>query len=140
MFSAKLKKLMTEQKVSQTQLSKMTGIGKPSISQYLAGKNLPGSGNLEKFAEALGCPVEHLKTDIPKSFESIPNVVPDRNLTVHEVAARIGKAPQFVYSTLQTGTCPFGFGIKGRGNRWTYFIPAQRFENYLRGGDATCQG
>ena len=40
-FAKNLKSVMDEKNISQTDLSILTGIGKPSLSQYLSGKNVP---------------------------------------------------------------------------------------------------
>ena len=40
-FGEKLKVLMRDQGLTQSELSALTGVGKSSISQYLSGKNEP---------------------------------------------------------------------------------------------------
>lgn len=40
-FSQKLKYILSEQNISQAELSRLTGINKSSICQYLSGKNIP---------------------------------------------------------------------------------------------------
>ncbi|MEG1789008.1 MAG: helix-turn-helix transcriptional regulator, partial [Kiritimatiellia bacterium] len=62
-FAANLKRAMEERQMSQAQLSGLTGIGKPSISQYLSGKNVPKMATVERLADALEVTVDFLTND-----------------------------------------------------------------------------
>jgi len=53
-FASNLKIIMQEQKLSPTDLSSLTGIGKPSLSQYLSGRHLPHHNRIVEIAEVLG--------------------------------------------------------------------------------------
>lgn len=52
-FSKKLKTILELKKIKPSELSKMTGIPKSGISQYLSGKIVPKYQNLDKIAKAL---------------------------------------------------------------------------------------
>ena len=52
-FSKKLKRVLEIKKIKPIELSKMTGIPKSGISQYLNEKIVPRYKNLDKIAKAL---------------------------------------------------------------------------------------
>ena len=52
-FAERLKEVMKEQNLSQSDLSHLTGIGRSSISQYLSGRNIPTLQRQENIAIAL---------------------------------------------------------------------------------------
>ena len=60
-FADKLSSLMSELNITQAQLSELTGIGRPSISQYLSGKNEPSKARRYEIASALGVQEDTLK-------------------------------------------------------------------------------
>jgi len=131
MFNENLKSVMEQRGISQAELSKLTGIGKPSISQYLSGKNEPSPKNVKTIADALDCPVDRLITVIQKVIP--PQAVDKTKLTIAEAAQRCGKSKEFISGWLQDGDCPFGYARKGTGEKWDYFIVAARLESYLSG-------
>lgn len=55
----------------------------------------------------------------------------NRKLTVKEAAAMMGVTPQFLRLGLQQGRFPFGTAVKMK--RWSYYINASRFYDYLAG-------
>ncbi|MEG1934335.1 MAG: helix-turn-helix transcriptional regulator, partial [Kiritimatiellia bacterium] len=75
-FAANLKRAMEERQMSQAQLSGLTGIGKPSISQYLSGKNVPKMATVERLADALEVTVDFLTNDalppMKAEFRNVP--------------------------------------------------------------------
>ena len=109
----------------------MTGIGKPSISQYLSGKNVPSPKNVKTIADALECPVDQLTHTTQAAIP--PQAADGRKLTIAEAAKRCGKSKEFIAGWLQDGDCPFGKARKGKGGDWDYFIPPMRLESYLSG-------
>jgi transcriptional regulator with XRE-family HTH domain len=131
MFSETLKNIMEEKGIRQIDLVKMTGIGKPSISQYLAGKNTPSPKNIKIIADALECSIEVLTVVTEK--ETPPQPKDEIKLTIAEAAARCGKSKEFIAGWLQDGNCPFGYARMGKGEKWDYIIPVFRLENYLLG-------
>ena len=70
-FANNLRAIMQEQKLSQTDLSKLTGIGKPSLSQYLSGTHLPYQNRIVEIADALGVPSWRLTTKIQTQSTSL---------------------------------------------------------------------
>ena len=66
-FSERLKELMQEKELTQTALSKETGIRTTLISNFILAKNLPSYENLLRFAYYFNCSVDYLlgKTDFP---------------------------------------------------------------------------
>ena len=65
-FAKQLKSWMKAKGISQKQLAEMIGRGKPSVSQYLSGKNIPRKDVQAKIAEALNCSVDDLHKPIIK--------------------------------------------------------------------------
>ena len=54
-FSINLHKVISEKRLTQSQLSKMTGITQSLLSRYITGQRIPGIYNLHKLCEALEC-------------------------------------------------------------------------------------
>ena len=131
MFKENLKTLMEQRGITQAELSKMTGIGKPSISQYLSGKNVPSPKNLKIIADALKSPVDFFTLATKKV--NPPKPVTLKNVSIEEAASRMGKSKQFIRVALQSGIAPFGFAVKVSGDKWSYHISPMRFESYLSG-------
>lgn len=52
-------------------------------------------------------------------------------LTVVEAAAIMDVDPQFLRLALQQGRFPFGTAVRFK--RWSYYINAERFYQYLKG-------
>ena len=126
-FASKLKSAMDEQRVTQTELSKLTGIGKSSISQYLSGKNIPQAAVIEKLAAALDTTIDDLKNEtIP-----LPDMNTAHNMSVQEAANIMGKSAQFVRVSLQRGLVPFGWAVKMSGDKYSYYISPRKFKEYM---------
>lgn len=60
-FSKRLGRILFMKGISQTELSKRTGIDQAAISRYLSGKRAPTLYNLDKIAKALGCSVDDFR-------------------------------------------------------------------------------
>lgn len=73
-FSKRLKKILTEKGMKQTELVIKTGIGKSAISQYLKGLYVPKTENLNKIAKALNVSVTDLLGD--ETFSYLENKKP----------------------------------------------------------------
>lgn len=125
MFNERLKTAMSNLNITQSQVSKLTGIGKSSISQYLSGKNEPTEERKKAIASALGLAADFFDSEedviVTPSSGSIPR------LTVEEAAKLLGTGTKFVSNGLQDGVFPWGYAAKGRGNKFVYFINAKRF-------------
>lgn len=128
-FEKNLKKAMDERKMTQAELSDLTGIGKSSISQYLSGKNEPNQKRIEKISEALECSVAFLNgitscsdpTDDPNGLKNIP---------VSVAAQRIGKSSQYVRVGLQRNILPFGTAVQ-LSSRFSYHISPKLLDEYI---------
>ena len=106
-FGEKLKRLMRELDLTQSELSALTGVGKSSISQYLSGKNEPAKERKREFARALG-----VQDDYFEQFAPIAEIRPNDavNVPVDLVARLMGKSKAFVTQGLQDGV--FSLGLR----------------------------
>lgn len=120
-FKVKLNNAMHERGMTQADLSRITGIGKPSISQYCHGTNKPTLARRRTIAEALGMHPEYFEEVTPE-----PEEKPE--LTVATAARLMGKSKRFLELGLQQGTCPFGYAVKM--DRWCYYISPHLFKQY----------
>jgi len=78
-FSYRLRKAMADKKIKASELSKLSGVGKADISNYLNSKYVPKQDKCYMLAEALECDPGWLMTgDEPDNAgRPIPIVVPD---------------------------------------------------------------
>lgn len=129
-FSEKLKKVMQELHLNQTQVCGMTGKSKGSVSQYISGKQIPSEKVQSDIAVSLGLdPNYFFKADeevvvMPKEALADGKI---RKLLPEEVAPLLGMDKQTVRKGLQQGVFPWGYAVKTSENRWSYFINANRF-------------
>ncbi|MEK4788331.1 MULTISPECIES: helix-turn-helix domain-containing protein [Bacillus] len=120
-FAEILRKAMDETNMTQAELSKLTGIGKSSISQYVSGKNEPNQNRKIKIFEVLGIsPLEHIDEISTDSGR----------ISVQKAAKLLGKSEQFVRVGLQRSVLPFGTAVK-LSSKWTYHISAKKFYDYI---------
>lgn len=124
-FAEKLKKLMFELNISQAQVSKLTGIGKSSISQYLSGKNEPSKNRKREIALALGVDGEYFNQFETKTIIQSDSVT---NVPVSVVAALMGKSKEWVMQGLRDGVFPWGYAVKL--TKWSYYISSVKFTEY----------
>ena len=127
-FSQRLKKAMDEQRVTQSDLSTLTGLGKSSISQYLSGKNEPKVKTMTLIADALNVSVDWLSGAVDEPSDDGSGHT--NNLPVEQAARLMGVGKQFIRVGLQDGKFPFGYAIKITGNRFTYYISPKKFTEY----------
>lgn len=125
MFNKKLKKAMETLGLKPIQVSKMTGIGRSSISQYLSGKNEPTAERKKAIASALGLPSDYFDSKEELVINPSSSVVP--RLSVDDAAKLMGVGTKFITNGLQDGVFPWGYAVKGRGDKYIYFINAKRF-------------
>lgn len=59
-FGRRLRTLIQKKHMGQRELSEMTEIPVPIISNYVNGKNNPGAGNIRRLAKALDCSIDYL--------------------------------------------------------------------------------
>lgn len=122
-FSSKLKKAMQELSLTQSQIARLTGKSKASISQYLSGKQVPPEALQQEIAKSLG-----LKTDYFGSSEGMAEIKPITRMSVAEAARLLRVGRDTVYEGLQQGAFPWGYAIKTTEKSWTYIINADRFK------------
>lgn len=114
---------MDETNMSQAELSKLTGIGKSSISQYVSGKNEPNRNRKIKIFEVLGkSPLEHIDKISTDGFSG--------KMSLKKAAKLLGKSEQFVRIGLQRSVLPFGTTVK-LNSKWTYHISAKKFYDFI---------
>lgn len=129
-FSEKLKKVMQELHLNQTQVCGMTGKSKGSVSQYLSGKQIPSEDVQRDIAVSLRLDPDYFTREdqavvvMPKEALADEKI---RKLLPEEVAPLLGMDKQTVRKGLQQGVFPWGYAVKTSENRWSYFINANRF-------------
>lgn len=98
-FSQKLKYILSEQNISQAELSRLTGINKSSICQYLSGKNVPSKERQSVIATAIGMPEDYFRNENFKepgiSYPKIPR------LTLTETAGIMGVSQRALALAIQ---------------------------------------
>ena len=132
-FAHNLKAVMDEQNLNQTDLSHLTGIGKPSLSQYLSGKNVPHKRRVAEIANALGVSISRLTVTLQGAICEAPPLLSNQKVSVEEAARRLGKSQQFIRVALQNGVAPFGFATKVSGSTYDYHISPKLFDAYIGG-------
>lgn len=128
-FSEQLRQLMSKLKLSQADLSNLTGIGKSSISQYVSGKNEPSKKRQKEIAQALGVAddyFEKLTLSLTETTEIQPGTV--INLPVGVAASLMGKSKAWVAQGLQDGVFPWGYAVKLK--NWSYYISSVKFTEF----------
>ncbi len=124
-FRDKLLFLMDEKELTQTEVSSITGIGRPSISQYCSGKIEPSRQRKRQMAVALGMDKYYFDDFAPVEK---PERKTDINMPVSLAAKLLGKSHDFVAIGLQQGVFPWGYAVKL--GRWSYFISPTKFTEY----------
>lgn len=120
-----LKRLMDENAVSVDALSADSGIGKPFLGKYLAGKVIPSERVLERLARSIGCEMESITQD-PKT-RTAGKIRPE------DAARRLNRSAQDIRIGLQNGLLPFGTAYKREGSSvFTYEIDPGKLETYAR--------
>ena len=125
MFAHQLRLEMGNCGVTQAELSKRTGIGRPSISQYLSGKNEPTNERKAKIAEAIGLKRDYFLDGDEQAPET--PVYGVRRMTVKEAARLMHMHHTTLENGLKQGLFPWGYAIKGTGTKYTYYINAEKF-------------
>lgn len=142
MFSEHLKKIMQARGFTASELANITGISNASLSQYLAGKNVPRKEKLEILADALLVAPEVLlygdhkasvsregTTASPDHPEAVASVKLENNISVTAAAKLMGVSPQFIRIGLQKKMLPFGYAVKFE-KAYRYFISAKQFTQH----------
>lgn len=133
-FSQQLRQLMSELKLSQADISKLTGIGKSSISQYISGKNEPSKKRQKEIAQALGVADDYFDLLLTTTAKIQSDTV--INLPIGVAANLMGKSKAWVAQGLQDGVFPWGYAVKLK--TWSYYISSVKFTEFT--GIAVPQG
>lgn len=127
-FSEKLKRTMQDLNLNQKQICGLIGKSKGSVSQYLSGKQVPSRKAQSDIAVALGLDPNYFEEDQAPSEPKEPIIVGRiKKMLPEEAANYLGLSKDTVRKGLQQGVFPWGYAIKTSGDRWTYFINANRF-------------
>lgn len=119
MFSEELNQAMGEQDLSVSELSKITGIPKSSISQYRSGKNVPSPKRMWMLENTLGVVFEDQKAE---SKEQI------RRISVDDVARVFQVGHDTIRKGLQQHVFPWGYAVQTSQNHWVYIINGDKFQ------------
>lgn len=111
---------MKEQSVSQSDLSRITGIGRSNISQYISGINYPRPSAMKQIADALKIPLGWLTGEIKE---------PEKSLSVIYAAKVLNVIPQKLRGDLQKRLLPFGYAVYKNG-KYRYYISPKKFAEY----------
>ena len=120
---------MTEKHITQAELAAKSGLTKASISQYLSGKNRPRGKALKALAEALEVPDTYLSDNAVEVSSAVNGELP-MHITPKQAAKLMGVGVNMVRVNLQNGRLPFGYAMKGVGNKFTYSINTKQFMNH----------
>jgi lambda repressor-like predicted transcriptional regulator len=130
MYGNNLKRVMEEKGITPAELSRETGIGRSSLSQYLHGKNVPTEARKLQIAYALEVDPAELEAD-PAEREAEVTPVCDipkiPRISVERAAVIMGMSHETVRKGLRQGVFPWGYGILTSDNQWCYFINAKSF-------------
>lgn len=122
-FADKLKNLLVEKDMSQSELAIKTGIPKAFISSYLFDKNGPSDDAILKIAEALDVDTSYFT---PKKLQKKDS----KKITVKEAASQLGKSEMYVRIGLQRGFLVFGTAVK-MSSKWSYHISPKLLQEYI---------
>ncbi len=126
-FNVRLKNLLNEEGISQSQLARGVNKSKSSVSAWVSGKTIPPMETQKEIAEFLNRDVAYFIEDVVVELD-----LNNKSISVVEAARLIGKTPHFVRLALRQGTAPFGFAVKDK--QWSYHISRKLLMDYI-GGD-----
>ena len=129
MFAKKLKDALSHANMTQAQLAAKSGLTKASISQYIKGKHMPSRKAVNAIAAALDMP-ELYFTDEAEQINETNKRLPIR-LTTQQAAKLMGVGAEMIRINLQNGALPFGYAMKGSGDRYVYSINTRQFMKYV---------
>ena len=126
MIVQKIKNATKAAGMTQKDLADAAGLSRGATSQYLSGRQKLSEKALAKIAAALNLPPDWLTDDSVTAHAPIPS----RNVPVWLAARLMGKREQYIRRGLQQGILPFGYAIKGDGERYSYHISPAKFVEY----------
>lgn len=127
-FSQRLKTAMEQERMSQTALSKVTGLCKSSISQYVSGKSSPSAANLKVIASALNVSADYLKGGVDEPASDTGHL---KNLPVETAAKLMGIGKQMLRQGLKNGDFPFGYAVKMPSGKYRYYISPSKLSEFI---------
>lgn len=126
-FAEKLREVMKEQNLSQSDLSRLTGIGRSSISQNLSGRNIPSPQRQEDIAVALKLPEDYFIGEINAEKELISRAKVKR-LTLTETARIMGLSKDILAENIEKGKfSAWAQVLSGKGQKRVFYINAKKF-------------
>ncbi len=120
-FAEKLKEVMKEQNLSQSDLSRLTGIGRSSISQYLSGRNIPTLQRQEDIAIALNLSADYFIAENVATDEIIAKARIKR-LTLTQAARIMGVSKEKLGDLIEEGAYSWGRKIPSKGKKRNFLI------------------
>lgn len=124
-FAKKLKNVMKELDLSQSQVSELTGLSPSSISLYLDGAREPYTEGKKNLALALVINENYFLEMVPELAIQNNTVF---NIPVYLAAKLMNKNPDWVRKGLQEGRFPWGYAVHMK--RWSYWISSKKFEEF----------
>ena len=126
-FSEQLLNLMNDLRLTQTQVSNLTGVGKSSISQYLSGKNEPSAERKKQIAVALGVDENYFEHIV----KAPPVLTVGKKVKIRpdKAAKLLGVSYEFITKGLQDRVFPWGYAVQFT-KEWSYCILAGKFSEY----------
>lgn len=93
-MASRISELLTQQKLTQKELSQQTGITESSISHYVKGDRVPRGANLTKLASALGTTTDYLLKEENDSV-SFNSEVDEVKMLIARNACKMTKAERY---------------------------------------------
>ena len=135
-FAAHLQEALVAARMTAAELSRRTGIGKPSLSFYLTGRVMPQEERIEVIATALGTTVNALADDEDEPHaETVQTGGPRMRVT--DAARKMGCSPEFIRAGLRAERLPIGWAVKLCEGRWTYYVSGKQLAQWI-GEHAPC--
>ena len=120
-FAEKLREVMKEQNISQSDLSRLTKIGRSSISQYLSDRNIPTPQRQEEIAVALKLPEDYFTAEENAVKACISRAQVTR-LTLTQAARIMGMSKETLGTAIEEGKYSWGQVLSGKGKKKIYYI------------------
>ena len=125
-FGERLKDVLKAKNISQTEFSELSGIGKSSICQYLAGKNVPSDERIKEITDVLELPEDYFKGTASRIRKEYGQGSIKR-LSLNETAHLMGISNVALANGIKAGIFPWAYAMQGRGKKHVYFINAEKF-------------
>ena len=121
-FGELLRFRMNEKKMTATDLHRVTGLSKGSISYYLSNQQEPGEGNRKKIFAALDCTSEEFSQ--MRLSKRAGRYVPIKlkKISATALAKHIGRAPIKLMEELRSGKSEYGTARRMENGKYDYDI------------------